>query len=68
MSEPAVYQTSSSPIYVLLEGIMPVDYSLYLVTDSSPKLLGDRKLCDVVRQAVEGGVFGRTVEARRSYS
>lgn len=33
-----------------------IDYSLYLVTDSTPAILGDRKLEDVVRAAVAGGV------------
>lgn len=32
-----------------------VDYSLYLVTDSTPAILGDRDLVDVVRNAVSGG-------------
>ncbi|KAM5469252.1 thiamine biosynthetic bifunctional enzyme [Microsporum audouinii] len=35
---------------------MPVNLSLYLVTDSTPKILGDRDLCSVVEQAVKGGV------------
>lgn len=33
-----------------------VDYSLYLVTDSTPAILGDASLVDVVRAALEGGV------------
>lgn len=33
-----------------------VDYSLYLVTDSTPAILGDRDLVQVVEAAVEGGV------------
>lgn len=33
-----------------------VDYSLYLVTDSTPAILGDRDLIDVVEAALEGGV------------
>ncbi len=33
-----------------------VDYSLYLVTDSTPAILGGRDLCDVVRSALKGGV------------
>ncbi|KAK4106556.1 TMP-TENI-domain-containing protein [Parathielavia hyrcaniae] len=33
-----------------------VDYSLYLVTDSTPAILGDRQLQDVVEQSLEGGV------------
>ncbi|GJC95396.1 Hydroxyethylthiazole kinase [Colletotrichum higginsianum IMI 349063] len=33
-----------------------VDYSLYLVTDSTPAILGDRDLADVVAAAVRGGV------------
>ena len=33
-----------------------VDYSLYLVTDSTPALLGTRDLVSVVDQAIEGGV------------
>lgn len=33
-----------------------VNYSLYLVTDSSPAILGDRSLCYVVEEALKGGV------------
>ncbi|KAF9871640.1 hypothetical protein CkaCkLH20_10838 [Colletotrichum karsti] len=33
-----------------------VDYSLYLVTDSTPAILGDRDLASVVEAAVKGGV------------
>jgi thiamine-phosphate diphosphorylase / hydroxyethylthiazole kinase len=33
-----------------------VDYSLYLVTDSTPAILGDKDLVDVVTKAVQGGV------------
>lgn len=38
--------------------MMPsVDYSLYLVTDSTPAILGpDRDLCQVVEAALRGGV------------
>lgn len=32
-----------------------VDYSLYLVTDSTPAILGDKDLVSVVREAVEEG-------------
>ncbi|KAK3718146.1 thiamine biosynthetic bifunctional enzyme [Vermiconidia calcicola] len=32
------------------------DYSLYLVTDSTPAILGDKDLVSVVKSAVEGGV------------
>lgn len=32
------------------------DYSLYLVTDSTPALLGGRDLADVVERALRGGV------------
>ncbi|GAB7360291.1 hypothetical protein MBLNU230_g8049t1 [Neophaeotheca triangularis] len=32
-----------------------VDYSLYLVTDSTPAILGDKDLVSVVKAAVEGG-------------
>lgn len=35
---------------------MLVDYSVYLVTDGTPGILGDRSLGGVVRSAVEGGV------------
>lgn len=35
---------------------MAVDYSLYLVTDSTPGILGDRDLVAVVEAALEGGV------------
>ncbi|MBE3044514.1 thiamine phosphate synthase [Candidatus Bathyarchaeota archaeon] len=33
-----------------------VDYSLYLVTDSTPAILGDRPLASVVEAALRGGV------------
>lgn len=32
------------------------DYTLYLVTDSTPAILGDRDICDVVDGAIRGGV------------
>lgn len=32
-----------------------VDYSLYLVTDSTPAILGDKDLVSVVRDAIAGG-------------
>ncbi|KAL8682280.1 MAG: hypothetical protein Q9186_001649 [Xanthomendoza sp. 1 TL-2023] len=35
---------------------MEIDYSLYLVTDSTPAILSKNKLDDIVRAAVEGGV------------
>ena len=35
---------------------MAVDYSLYLVTDSTQAILGDQDLMAVVEQAIEGGV------------
>lgn len=35
---------------------MTVDYSLYLVTDSTPAILGDKDLATIVEQAIEGGV------------
>ncbi|MDI1488963.1 MAG: thiamine biosynthetic bifunctional enzyme [Ramalina farinacea] len=35
---------------------MKVDYSFYLVTDSSPEILGDRDLVQVVKSAIQGGV------------
>lgn len=34
----------------------PVDYSVYLVTDSTPAILGDKDLVAVVKAAVEGGM------------
>jgi len=34
---------------------MDVDYSLYLVTDSTKAVLGDKDLVQVVQQALEGG-------------
>ncbi|TGO58839.1 hypothetical protein BOTNAR_0174g00262 [Botryotinia narcissicola] len=43
-----------------------VDYSLYLVTDSSPAILCDRNLVDVVDAAVRGGVT--IVQYRDKYS
>ncbi|KAK3333655.1 Hydroxyethylthiazole kinase family-domain-containing protein [Cercophora scortea] len=33
-----------------------VDFTLYLVTDSTPAILGDRNLCHVVEEAIKGGV------------
>lgn len=33
-----------------------VDYSLYLVTDSTPQILGDGDLPTIVDKAIEGGV------------
>jgi thiamine-phosphate diphosphorylase/hydroxyethylthiazole kinase len=33
-----------------------IDYSLYLVTDSTPAILGDRDLVEVVDSALSGGV------------
>lgn len=35
---------------------MTVDYSVYLVTDSTPAILGDRPLLRVVEEALQGGV------------
>ncbi|EXJ90766.1 hypothetical protein A1O1_03870 [Capronia coronata CBS 617.96] len=35
---------------------LPVDWSLYLVTDSTPAILGDKDIVEVVDQAIEGGV------------
>lgn len=35
---------------------MAIDYGLYLVTDSTPAILGEKRLQDVVEAAVEGGV------------
>ena len=34
---------------------MPLDLSLYLVTDSTPAILKGRDLCDVVEAALKGG-------------
>ncbi|PVH82482.1 Hydroxyethylthiazole kinase [Cadophora sp. DSE1049] len=36
--------------------MLEVDYSLYLVTDSTPAILGDRDLVEVVEAALKGGV------------
>ncbi|XXH05094.1 hypothetical protein Hte_011518 [Hypoxylon texense] len=33
-----------------------VDYSLYLVTDSTPAILGDADICEVVEAALKGGI------------
>lgn len=33
-----------------------VDYSVYLVTDSTPAILGDKDLCQVVEASLRGGV------------
>lgn len=35
---------------------MAIDYSLYLVTDSTPAILGDKDLPSIVEAAIEGGV------------
>ena len=35
---------------------MAVDYSLYLVTDSTEAILGDKDLAMVVRDSINGGV------------
>lgn len=35
---------------------LPVDWSLYLVTDSTPAILGDKDIVQVVEQAIQGGV------------
>jgi hypothetical protein len=41
-----------------------VDYSLYLVTDSTEDILGKRDLVDVVGQALQGGKFVMHVHRR----
>lgn len=33
-----------------------VNYSVYLVTDSTPAILGDKDLCHVVEASLKGGV------------
>ncbi len=43
----------------------PVDYSLYLVTDSTPAILGDKDLVAVVKAAVEGGAHLRLIVPER---
>ena len=35
---------------------MAIDYSLYLVTDSTPVILGDNDLPTIVEAAIQGGV------------
>lgn len=35
---------------------MVLDYSLYLVTDSTPAVLGKKKIEDVVQASVYGGM------------
>ncbi|KAI0199605.1 Hydroxyethylthiazole kinase family-domain-containing protein [Astrocystis sublimbata] len=37
-------------------GEKDVNYSVYLVTDSTPAILGDKDICQVVEAAVRGGV------------
>ncbi|KAI1122704.1 Hydroxyethylthiazole kinase family-domain-containing protein [Nemania abortiva] len=37
-------------------GKSDADYSVYLVTDSTPAILGDRDICEVVEAALRGGV------------
>ncbi len=45
-----------------------VDYSLYLVTDSTPAILGGADLCDVVRKALRGGVTVVQYRDKTSYT
>lgn len=45
-----------------------VDYSLYLVTDSTPAILGDKDLVAVVKAAVEGGEAAQLVPILTRYS
>lgn len=35
---------------------MTPDYTLYLVTDNTPAILGHRDILDVVKDAIEGGM------------
>lgn len=35
---------------------MTIDYALYLVTDNTPAILGNRDLVQVVKAAVTGGM------------
>ena len=35
--------------------VKDVDYTLYLVTDSTPKILGDKDLVSTVKSAIAGG-------------
>ncbi len=35
---------------------MAIDYSLYLITDSTPAILGKKSLLNVVEKALEGGM------------
>ena len=44
---------------------MPVDYSLYLVTDSTIAILGDKDLVSVVRAALEGGEITISVNRKQ---
>lgn len=37
-------------------GKSDTDYSVYLVTDSTPAILGDKDICAVVEEALRGGV------------
>lgn len=41
---------------------MALDYTLYLVTDSTPAVLGEKKLEDVVQAAVDGGMWESSTE------
>lgn len=41
--------------HILSDMAKSVDYSLYLVTDSTPAILGEKDLVAVVKAAVEGG-------------
>lgn len=39
-----------------------VDYSLYLVTDSTSAVLGSKDLLTVVKAAIEGGMYSLGVD------
>ncbi|KAK5050542.1 hypothetical protein LTR84_003823 [Exophiala bonariae] len=39
-----------------MESKSNIDYTLYLVTDSTPAILGDKDIVQVVEQAIQGGV------------
>lgn len=43
---------------------MKVDYSLYLVTDNTKPILGDRDLCWVVEEAVKGGELPKHIKQK----
>lgn len=51
-----IWPPNLGPQPKLPHGMMAVDYSLYLVTDSTSAILGNKDLVSVVESAIVGGV------------